>query len=84
MFMLKFSTYVHGQVSGFLRVLVSSTNKTDGHHITEILLKVALNTITKPNQRSGFSWKLYYIKDTSVTEATRYQVRRKKNSGKRQ
>jgi hypothetical protein len=28
--------------------LVSSTNKTDCHDITEILLKVALNTI-KPN-----------------------------------
>jgi hypothetical protein len=26
--------------------LVSSTNKTDRHHIAEILLKVALNTIT--------------------------------------
>ena len=26
--------------------LVSSTNKTDYHDITEILLKVALNTIT--------------------------------------
>ena len=25
---------------------VSSTNKTDSHHITEILLKVASNTIT--------------------------------------
>jgi gluconate kinase len=25
---------------------VSSTNKTDRHHITEILLKVALSTIT--------------------------------------
>ena len=36
------------QVSGFLRF--SSTNKTDHHDITEILLKVALNTITKPNQ----------------------------------
>jgi hypothetical protein len=35
------------QVSGFLRVLspVSSINKTDHHDITEILLKVALNTI---------------------------------------
>ena len=30
---------------------VSSTNKTDHHNITEILLKVALNTI-KPNQTS--------------------------------
>jgi len=28
---------------------VSSTNKTDHHDITEILLRVALNTI-KPNQ----------------------------------
>jgi hypothetical protein len=27
---------------------VSSTNKTDRHFITEILLKVALNTITQP------------------------------------
>jgi hypothetical protein len=26
--------------------MVSSTNKTDSHDITEILLKVALNTIT--------------------------------------
>jgi hypothetical protein len=26
--------------------LVSSTNKTDRHHVTEILLKVVLNTIT--------------------------------------
>ena len=29
---------------------VSSTNKTDRHDITEILLKVALNTINHPNQ----------------------------------
>jgi hypothetical protein len=26
--------------------LVSSTNKTDHHHVAEILLKVTLNTIT--------------------------------------
>ena len=31
-----------------LCTLVSSTNKTDSHGITEILLKVALNTITSP------------------------------------
>jgi hypothetical protein len=30
---------------------VSSANKNDRHDITEILLKVALNT-TKPNQKS--------------------------------
>ena len=35
------------QVGGFLRF--SSTNKTDHHDITEILMKVVLNTITKPN-----------------------------------
>jgi hypothetical protein len=28
---------------------VSSTNKTDCHDITEILLKIALNTINQPN-----------------------------------
>jgi len=27
-------------------ILVSSTNKTDCHDVTEILLKVAINTIT--------------------------------------
>ena len=32
------------QVGGFARV--SSTNSADRHDITEILLKVALNTIT--------------------------------------
>jgi hypothetical protein len=40
----------------FLGIPVSSTNKTDRHDITEILLKVALNTIIpnqpKPNQKS--------------------------------
>jgi len=33
-----------------LGTLVSSTNKTDRHDITEILLKVALNTINQTNQ----------------------------------
>jgi hypothetical protein len=30
---------------------VSSTNKTDHHNITEILLKVALNTIKKESKQ---------------------------------
>jgi hypothetical protein len=34
------------QIGGFHQVLVSSTNKTDRHDITEKLLKVTLNTIT--------------------------------------
>jgi hypothetical protein len=37
------------KVRWFLRGLVSSTNKTDLLDITEILLKVALNTITIAN-----------------------------------
>jgi hypothetical protein len=38
-------------VGGFHQViLVSSTNKSDLHDITEILLKVELNTINQPNQ----------------------------------
>jgi hypothetical protein len=37
------------QVGGFLRTPVSSTNKTDSHNITEIVLKVALNIIIKLN-----------------------------------
>ena len=37
------------QVGGFFPgTPVSSTNKTDHNDITEILLKVALNTINKP------------------------------------
>jgi hypothetical protein len=32
-------------------ILVPSTNKTDCHDITEILLKVALNTINQPSQK---------------------------------
>jgi hypothetical protein len=31
----------------FSGTLVSSTNKTDGHDVTEMLLKVVLNTITQ-------------------------------------
>jgi hypothetical protein len=32
--------------------LVSSTNKTDRHDITEILLKVALNTMNQPTNHN--------------------------------
>jgi hypothetical protein len=38
------------QVGGFFPGnLISSTNKTDCHYITEILLKVALNAINQAN-----------------------------------
>jgi hypothetical protein len=39
---------VFSRPSGFF--LEGSTNKTDHHHITEILLKVALNTIKQTIQ----------------------------------
>jgi hypothetical protein len=41
------------QVGGFLRPPVSSTNKTDRHDITEILLKVVLNTIKQTNKQTN-------------------------------
>jgi hypothetical protein len=37
---------------------VSSTNKTDRHDITEILLKLAINTI-KPNQTKPTHYDIY-------------------------
>jgi len=43
--------------------MVSSTNKTDCHNITEILLKVALNTITLTSdlrQVGGFLHVLWF------------------------
>jgi hypothetical protein len=49
--------YVIKLVSDFLWFspgpLVSSTNKTDRHDITEILLKVALNTIKQTNKQTN-------------------------------
>ena len=41
-------------------LLVSSINKTDCHDITEILLKVALNTI-KPNQLYCLTWPMTFF-----------------------
>jgi len=43
---------MHRSSSG---TLVSLTNKTDRHNITEILLKVALNTISKHSSLSSKS-----------------------------
>jgi hypothetical protein len=42
-------------VGFFLGTTVTATNKTDRHDITEILLKVALNTInqTKPENHQN-------------------------------
>ncbi len=40
-------------------IVVSSTNKTNRHDITEILLKVALNTMTLPCSTGGTSRGIY-------------------------
>ena len=59
--------------------LVSSTNKTDHHHIAEILLKVALNTIN-PNLThiSGISFISQKIGKPSIFAKT-YLVASKQN-----
>jgi hypothetical protein len=44
---------------------VSSTNKTDHHDITEILLKVVLNTI---NQTKPISFNLYQLFLTDIID----------------
>jgi len=45
-YMIKFVSDLPEQIGGFLRVLrFLHQKKTDHHDITEILLKVALNTI---------------------------------------
>jgi len=50
------------QVGGLLRVLtVSSTNKTDHHDITEILLKVALNTIKQTKLSFFFCFFFFFF-----------------------
>jgi len=44
------------QVVGFSGYSGSSINKTDRHDITEILLKVALNTINQPTTNNNCSY----------------------------
>ena len=49
------------QVGGFLEYSISSTNKTDCHDTTEILLKVVFNTINQATTRNlkgeKFGWR---------------------------
>ena len=59
--------------------MVSSTNKTDRHYITEIFLKVGLNTINQPNQvnilsqfsnfkKYLFQWCFYCVFEWRLTD----------------
>jgi hypothetical protein len=52
------------QVGGFLPV--SSTNKTDRHDITAILLKVALNTITPSSSKLLLTFNLITMIDLKI------------------
>jgi hypothetical protein len=55
------TTLCHGHATGrwfSSGALVSSTNKTDRHDITEILLKVALNTI---NLTPSISMEVFFL-----------------------
>ena len=47
---------------GSIPVSGSSTNKTDRHDITKILLKVALNTITLPHHVSSEMYSIEHSK----------------------
>jgi len=60
------TTKVVGSTGGWFSsgTSVSSTNKTDRHDITEILLKVVLNTIT-PNPEIEL---MIYLTDISFSE----------------
>ena len=56
---------------------VSSTNKTDCHAITEILLKVALNTITLILTPSSFSARLGLQEDLEDIRKEEEEMKRK-------
>ena len=59
---------------------VSATNKTDLHNITEILLKVALNTINhKPTTKTEISLgerelRLYSFENDNIPSSIRNQL----------
>ena len=53
------------QVGGFLKV--SSTNKTDRHDITELLLKVTLNARNQVKPNYGMKTTSYFL-EFSVTD----------------
>ena len=52
---------------------VSSTNKTDRHDITEILLKVVLNTIHQPTDFSTARYSLWIVGEIQKEKKERYK-----------
>ena len=46
--------------------LVSSTNKTDRHNITEILLKVALSTNKQTKHKNAHNWLYFSVEHSSL------------------
>jgi hypothetical protein len=49
-----------------LGTAVSTTNKTDHHDITEILLKVVLNTINQTNCWKTFDFKFIFYQNIKI------------------
>ena len=64
-------------MAGGCFLFVSSTNKTDHHDITEILLKVTLNTKTHPNLSSTVS--LFYTICIRIIIRIQHQGERAQN-----
>jgi hypothetical protein len=66
------------QVGGFLRVLrFPLLSKTDSHDITEILLKVALNTITQTlNHSTLILWLIVQDEKTGNLKIKRLETSR--------
>ena len=63
------------QVGGFLRVLLlSSTNKTDRHNITEILLKVALSTLTLYSIFLQFGNSIWLLRSIMFSDWLTFQI----------
>ena len=59
---------------------VSSTNKTDHHDITEILLKVALNTITHKPIKSNFKMRKTLCKKGVIKQISESDKTNKKQN----
>ena len=74
---IKFVSYLRQIGVFFPGTPVSFTNKTDHHNITEILLKVAYNTI-KPNQANQFYQFKHILFVNKIDKMDQMQVKPKK------
>ena len=78
-FMLKFVSDLR-QVGGFLRVLRFPTHKTYRHDITEMLLKVSLNTINQAKPFVNRLLKIYFLSCKSKVQTETVMLKKKFNN----